>query len=555
MAPAQGETALAKNIVICSDGTGAAAAKNRGTNVFKLFEAVDLHGHEFDPELKQQIAFYDDGVGTQEWTPIKLLSGAFGFGLSRNVRQLYAELVRTYEPGRRAEWGQDGGEADSIYMFGYSRGAFTVRTLAGMVARIGILDAGKFETDRELRRAVRFAYRAYRLKYAALLQLFFLKLLTPWRPPQFSEYDALYRVRKLTYGDPPNIRFVGVWDTVDAVGLPVAGAAHALNTVFYRFKFSDMKLSPKVIAARQALSVDDERSTYHPLVWDERGGDSDRICQVWFAGAHSNVGGGSPKHGMSLVPLDWMMAEAEKAELRFVPSERSRYRALQDVNDKLYDSRSGAAAFFRYMPRNIHRTCEACGVSPAVHVSVLQRIAQGTEGYAPGNIPRESTFTTTRGLPSEGLVQAASDELGRHLAEALDKYVHDGDRQVSSLLDLVRGAVLVRHFTQLIGMGSIVGLAVLVYRVSRRLFDSWRPAGLGEGWDVLLAFLRGVRAGTPEALVACGLIAVLVVCGVLTKLARARMHRIYSGYWCDYRESLRELMASCLDPGGWTSSW
>ncbi len=104
---------MAKRIVICSDGTGNTSIKGRGTNVFKLFEAVDLTSHRFDPSVTPQVALYDDGVGTESFKPLKIFAGATGFGLSRNVRQLYKELVRIYDPD------------NEIYVFGFSRGAFT----------------------------------------------------------------------------------------------------------------------------------------------------------------------------------------------------------------------------------------------------------------------------------------------------------------------------------------------------------------------------------------------------------------------------------------------
>src|ERR1043166_4995570 len=110
-----------KNIVICSDGTGNTAIKGRGTNVFKLFEAVDLNSHRTDPALDAQLAFYDDGVGSQGNVLLKAIGGAAGYGLARNVKKLYRELSRVYDPG------------DRIFLFGFSRGAFTVRTLAGMI--------------------------------------------------------------------------------------------------------------------------------------------------------------------------------------------------------------------------------------------------------------------------------------------------------------------------------------------------------------------------------------------------------------------------------------
>jgi uncharacterized protein (DUF2235 family) len=142
-----------KNIVICSDGTGNTAIKGRGTNVFKLFEAVDLNGHRTDPARTPQVAIYDDGVGTEDFKPVRILAGATGYGLSRNVKQLYKELVRIYDPG------------DRIFLFGFSRGAFTVRTLAGLIGFCGIVDAGRLETVEALTSTVRRAYRAYRRRY------------------------------------------------------------------------------------------------------------------------------------------------------------------------------------------------------------------------------------------------------------------------------------------------------------------------------------------------------------------------------------------------------
>ncbi len=108
------------------------------------------------------------------------------------------------------------------------------------------------------------------------------------------------------------IRFLGVWDTVDAVGLPFH-ISDIINALFYRFKFPDLHLTPIVQRACQALSIDDQRESFRPLLWRQAPEDVDRIEQVWFAGAHSNVGGGYPKQGMSLVALDWMLAEAHRA--------------------------------------------------------------------------------------------------------------------------------------------------------------------------------------------------------------------------------------------------
>ena len=136
---------MPKNIVVCSDGTGNAGFKNRGTNVNKLFESIDVHQKSED-EIRQFKA-YDDGVGTRRLKPLKALGLAIGFGLQRNVFELYEAIARVYEPG------------DQIYMFGFSRGAFTVRLLAGFICERGITDVDTLGTD-SLRKRTKLAGRA-----------------------------------------------------------------------------------------------------------------------------------------------------------------------------------------------------------------------------------------------------------------------------------------------------------------------------------------------------------------------------------------------------------
>ena len=130
-----------KNIVLCSDGTGNSGGKGRGTNVWRTYRAVDRAGY-VDAQGRQveQITFDDDGVGTEKFKLFKTLGGAFGWGLSKNIRDLYTALVRTYEPD------------DRIYLFGFSRGAFTVRALGGMICKCGLLKRGD-KLDEEIGRA------------------------------------------------------------------------------------------------------------------------------------------------------------------------------------------------------------------------------------------------------------------------------------------------------------------------------------------------------------------------------------------------------------------
>lgn len=366
---------MSKNIVLLSDGTGNSNIKDRGTNVFKFYEALDFNGLH---GLKEQVAFYDDGVGTEEFKPLKILGGAFGWGLARNVRNLYKRLVQVYDPGDS----NDPATADKVYLFGFSRGAFTVRTLAGLIACEGILDIKKYPSDEALELAVLQLYENYRARQKALLEGIF------YEPFMRLFFDAYGNGNPVIHGDQSKkIEFIGVWDTVDAVGLPFDEATDFWNTLIFRFKFRDQKLHPNIKKACHALSIDDQRESFHPLLWHN---EDRRIEQVWFPGVHSNVGGGYPQQGLSLVTLDWMIKRAEAAGLQFIPNEKSYVQDQKYAFDKLYDSRSGLGAYYQYQPRDVAKICRGEQVNikiPQIHVSAFQRIGEGILGYAPGNLP------------------------------------------------------------------------------------------------------------------------------------------------------------------------
>ncbi len=504
---------MPKNIVICSDGTGNTAIKGRGTNVFKLYEAVDTEGHKTDPSAVPQIAFYDDGVGTERLKPLALLGGAFGAGLSRNVKQLYANLARVYEPN------------DRIFLFGFSRGAFTVRTLAGLVAACGIVNRHPpvCRSDDELWEHVEAAYAAYRDRYRtqAMTRM-------RGRAPDAPASALDVRQRLAVRHDPllapaveawqVPIEFIGVWDTVDAVGFPDPHIADAWNALVYPFKFPDHRLGPMVKRARHALAIDDERHTFHPLLWDEQGDTTGRIVQVWFSGAHSNVGGGYPKQGMSLVPLTWMMDEAAAAGLRFTDLDRALYRERQNVDDKLYDSRAGLAFYYRYRPRDIDTMCRENGITPTVHASVLERIVDGPDGYAPGNIPRGAGMAG-RGNPALPL---------RVTLQQMQAALHSN----SSLLDRVRGLVRTRELSQ------YVVLALTLIMVVLAAWSGLTGATGGGSLDwlslqglatlvggFLLAAVRGARWSILLLVVAA------VLAYLLNWLVGKRIHRVFSEFW------------------------
>jgi uncharacterized protein (DUF2235 family) len=510
---------MAKHIVVCSDGTGNTAVKGRGTNVFKLFEAIDLNGHRADPMLTPQIALYDDGVGTEDFKPLRLFSGMTGFGLSRNVKQLYKEIVRVYDAG------------DSIYLFGFSRGAFTVRTLAGFISTCGLLDPSKFRTAASLNAAVARAYRAYRQAYRTRLAEMFLG------KPEAKDCAAFKK--RWCRDTEVRIRFIGVWDTVDAVGLPFH-LSDVLNTLVYRFKFPDRRLSPLVDRACHALAIDDARHSFHPLLWDETGETTGRISQVWFPGAHSNVGGGYPKQGMSLVALDWMMAESERAGLRFNEHDRAQYREHANTDDKLYDPRAGLGIFYRWKLRDIGAICRKNRVEPKLHISALERVTHGTEDYAPGNLPARARLVFTP--PRDPRHQALLEERAKNMEAVLR-------RGPESLLAGMSKPVLAGQLSYYVYLVSCT--VVLIAAVSGHDWSSvLNPIPLNQVGALTLGFISSPvmtsmdvarMLGLARGLLGC-LIGAFSVAYALALWSHASLSRTFSQHWHDAQPQLREAL-------------
>ncbi len=276
-----------KNIVILSDGTGNGAAKRNRTNVRRLYSALDLHRPD------DQIAFYDDGVGSQEFLPLKVVGAVFGWGLKRNVIKLYKYLCRNYESG------------DIICLFGFSRGAFTVRQLAGLITSCGLVTCTGCIDEQWLHKKAKQNYRAYHSSYnGGLLSKLFRWLARKMRALFDKEHEQQWETVT------PEIEFMGVWDTVDAYGLPIDELAILWHWIMYPLYFPDRELSVKVKKACHSLSIDDERLTFHLVLWDESNEEAlvnqnkikpGRIEQVWFAGVHCDVGGGYPMSNLALI--------------------------------------------------------------------------------------------------------------------------------------------------------------------------------------------------------------------------------------------------------------
>lgn len=401
-----------KNIVLLSDGTGNSAAKVRRTNVWRMYEAVDLRSGD-------QVALYDNGVGTSSFKPFAILGGALGWGLKRNVRDLYTFACRNYVPG------SDSRDPDRIYVFGFSRGAFTARVLIALIEDQGLIrDAQGAELDR----LAKWAYRAYRRKFNVRF-----KLLTPLRGLRdwlLGTWEGLlglpaYRESKVK----PQVEFVGLWDTVSAYGLPIDEMTRGWDQWVWPLSMVRPNPPDNVVKICHALAMDDERQTFHPLLLDELGEerqshtDDERLTQVWFVGAHSDVGGGYPDDGLAHVSMLWMAGEARKRGLRLHDSKVADWEAHADPNGPGHDSRRGLGSYYRYQPRSLRRLgrnrfAKINVPRPKVHESVFARIRSARQEYAP--IVLSDNYVVVKG---DGSIIAAEDNPFEHATQSAARYI------------------------------------------------------------------------------------------------------------------------------------
>lgn len=264
-----------RRLVACADGTWNTPDRmDEGipapSNVVKLARAILPEAHDGT----SQIVFYDAGVGTDNWLD-KLTGGAFGVGLSRNVRDLYLFLVHNYQDG------------DEIYLFGFSRGAYTVRSAAGLIRKVGLVE--KRHAGKDLR-----AWQIYRMRRGGPDSL---------EAKEFRDQFSRYPIR---------VRFIGVWDTVGALGIP--GILNFIGRA--RFQFHDVALSRSVDFAYQALGIDEKRRFFKPTMWEQHPEASGQeLEQAWFPGVHMDVGGGYCDAALSDEALLWMVEKARATGL------------------------------------------------------------------------------------------------------------------------------------------------------------------------------------------------------------------------------------------------
>ncbi|MBF0612445.1 MAG: DUF2235 domain-containing protein [Magnetococcales bacterium] len=289
---------MAKNIIFCADGTwnGPNEDENKDgvpdrTNVLKLFMNLggnytvgNLTTDEQEKELTNgsgqpvQVAKYLHGVGNSDNFLVKLLGGAFGSGVISRIVRGYTFLSRNYQDG------------DNLYIIGFSRGAYTARALAGLVAAKGLMKLDGVSRDDAYQMGVA-VWHQYRSNVLPKLSL--------WDrlAEELSEWKGILSHKPPGMVYPVTIQAVGVWDTVGALGIPDYKDGQAVD----QFRFVDNALSPKVINGFHFVSVDEQREAFTPSLWDPREG----VVQILCPGGHSDVGGGFPlaESGLSDGPL------------------------------------------------------------------------------------------------------------------------------------------------------------------------------------------------------------------------------------------------------------
>ncbi len=318
-----------KNIVICCDGTGHEYGRNN-TNVVETYS--------LSVKNNDQIAFYDPGVGTGGWEYNEesgLLrakhDSATGHGLQKNVEDAYRFLMESYD------------KDDRVYLFGFSRGAFTVRSLAGMIYKCGLLRSGSDNL-------VEYASKIYNTE----------------------DNDEIAAGFKIAFSRSCPVHFIGVWDTVRSLVLN-AGK-----------KFHNARLNPEVKYGYHAISIDEKRKDFPPCLWDESRTTADQIIeQVWFAGVHSDVGGWYDERGLSNVTLRWMMDKAIKCGMQVDKKQLKNYQP--NPHDKKHESYSG---FWKFRGSHIREIPEGA----SIHRSVAERMRKTKNGYRPNNLPGPKTL-------------------------------------------------------------------------------------------------------------------------------------------------------------------
>lgn len=338
-----------KRIITCSDGTWnkpneTYKGKRVTTNIQKIFEAIC----NSDDRQTAQIKFYDEGIGSDGSWLSRRIDGATGKGIDDNILSAYKFILWNYEPN------------DDLYLFGFSRGAYTARSLAGLIRNCGILKNNDLSLIKE-------AYRIYRDR----------NLITNPNGEEAMAFKQKYSYYNL------RIKFIGVWDTVGALGIPSRWFQWYNNK---KYQFHDTKLSSMMDYAYQALAIDEKRSNFTPTLWEK----SDKVMcgevqqvmeQAWFPGVHSNIGGGYPDPGLSDLTLNWMVNKAKATGLGFEKKYLDEH-LKPDVAGTLYNSKVFP---FNLMPDYLRPVCKNPLANELVNEAAFERM-KAVPNYQPENL-------------------------------------------------------------------------------------------------------------------------------------------------------------------------
>jgi hypothetical protein len=350
-----------RRLIVCCDGTWNSPVKEHETNVVRLLRAIA-------PVCPRtgvtQISYYHLGVGTGNLFD-QFLGGMAGIGLSSSVKSCYGFLVDNYQAG------------DEILLFGFSRGAYVVRSVAGLIGTIGLLEKADMFAFKEV-------WDYYTLPKTAR-----------------KEYDLDTIVPRRHQRVP--ISCVGVWDTVGALGIPGSKLCSRSYT------FHETRLGSQVRHAFQSLAMDERRGNFQPAVWVKS--DAGQVLeQTWFPGVHSDVGGGYPAHGLADATLLWMLDRLRAHSLLFIDDDAvvsgvNRATAELYPKGRMHDSRS---LLWKLVGCPVPRPVGITDDSERIHASAIERQAQVSPADTYGNEERQAWLQT---IPTHKVALRAGVEI------------------------------------------------------------------------------------------------------------------------------------------------
>jgi uncharacterized protein (DUF2235 family) len=336
-----------KRIAIFCDGTWNTPDKVENgkycqTNVVKMADALCLASLDGT----RQILYYDTGIGSEGKLSKRVFDGATGYGISGKILQAYRFIIHNYECG------------DELFLFGFSRGAFTVRSLAGLIRNSGVL---KIEN-------LNLVDKAYSIYHS--------------RKPAYQprEIEATLFRKTFAVEETTRIKFIGVWDTVGALGNPL----FMKGLLSQKNQFHDTDLSSRVDNAFHALAIDEKRKNFEATLWHQQSHSVGQVLeQVWFPGVHSDVGGGFPdaESGLSDIALQWMLEKAKSCNLNFdnVPMN-------PNPTAKMHESYKGFYTLQKKLFRPIGLVQPEKGnTNESLHPAVVVRY-KNDPGYRPKNL-------------------------------------------------------------------------------------------------------------------------------------------------------------------------